>query len=225
MSAVDMEAVFQGRCGFGADDFGRARYVLPMIRRVGLKRHFLLVALLLVAPAAAEDRNRATFSDERGGFSISSVVGTGKSTDPIIVSQSYFNAGPALLIVRSGYSGENIYLNAIRPDVFSQAVTFIVRNDTDRPWVGFDFELQQVEEEPSVFSDGLSFDQPGMFASRPFLSDRFEFLQRDAEPYDRLQFREGSVAPGATVRFDVNLVDITPVPEFYLLLQPIIPYS
>ena len=65
----------------------------------------------------------------------------------------------------------------------------------------------------------------GTFRSRTVRSDRFRHTLTAAEPYDRLRFRDGSVDPGYQVEFDVNLLDVSPVREFYLLLHPQVPLS
>jgi hypothetical protein len=59
----------------------------------------------------------------------------------------------------------------------------------------------------------------GAFAEG-FRSDSFAVSRQVFEPYDRVRFQDGSVDPGATVRFRFFITDPTPVPEFYLLQDP-----
>lgn len=189
----------------------------------------LIVCLAMSAamPAAADPVSAGglEFSDELGGFELLSASGTGTIDDPIVLRQRLGHTDPVLLVVRvldaipeGGYSpSQGIYMRA--------AVSAIVVNDSRYPWIGFDFELQQERNKPSVYGDGLSFDQLGTFRSRLVRSDRFLHTLSAAEPYDRLRFREGTVDPGYAVEFDVNLLDVSPVREFYLLLHPQVPVS
>ncbi len=67
-----------------------------------------------------------------------------------------------------------------------------VTNNSKLPWVEFEFELQEHLDKPSVFGDGLSFDQRRT-DSENISSANFLQYSRDFEPYDRLllQGRQG----------------------------------
>lgn len=93
-------------------------------------------------------------------------------------------------------------------------------NGTRRVWSGFDLEMQQELNKPSPYGDGHSFDQLGNFAEESFRSDSFSFARRLEEPYDRVQFYDGSVDPGAAVRFNLFITDPTPASEFFLVQEP-----
>ncbi len=99
------------------------------------------------------------------------------------------------------------------------AMIKVVINGTKRVWAGFDLELQQEITQPSVYDDGLSFDQMGVF-TESFQSDSFAISRQVFEPYDQVRFQEGSVDPGATLRLRFFVTDPSPVPEFYLLQDP-----
>jgi hypothetical protein len=102
------------------------------------------------------------------------------------------------------------------------AVIKVVINGTHRAWTGFDLELQEELKKPSPYEDGLSFDQLGSFSDEPFASDSFSLTRRMPEPYDRVQFYDGSVDPGAAVRFNLFITDPTPASVFYLLQEPLL---
>lgn len=99
------------------------------------------------------------------------------------------------------------------------AVIKVVINASKRVWGAFDLELQEVLKEPSPYGDGLSFDQMRGF-DEVVSSDSFASSRQVYEPYDRVRFQDGSVDPGATVRFSFRITDPTPVGEFYLLQEP-----
>ena len=71
----------------------------------------------------------------------------------------------------------------------------------------------------------MSFDQLNVFQKRPFVSNRFREMIRDLEPYDQVRFSDGAVDPGDAARFDINIIDLTPVDTFYLQSWPRIPAS
>ena len=95
----------------------------------------------------------------------------------------------------------------------------IVVNRSRRVWAGFEVELQEVLRRPSVYDDGLSFNQVG--AQPPDAgSDSFLDNNRLFEPYDRIRFQNGHVDPEGRAEFRVTITDPTPVPEFYLVQDP-----
>ena len=160
------------------------------------------------------------FSDELGGFRLISVSGSGSLSDPIVVVEEITEVGPVVLVIR----GEQmIFLEDAPPRkaaFINLAVIKVVINATDRVWTGFDLELQSELGTPSPYEDGLSFDQLGSFSDEPFVSDSFSLAHRSPEPYDRVQFYDGSVDPGDAVRFNLFITDPTPALEFYLLQEP-----
>src|SRR5262245_47077994 len=140
-----------------------------------------------------------SFSDELGGFRITSVTGTGTRSDPIVVTQELESSSPVTVVIR-----------AIRPiDPFSTSANTVngflymravVLNNSGQAWVEFELELQEVLRKASVFGDGLSFDQR-QSSSDNISSDSFLKFSRDFEPYDRLLFQQGRVDPLKTASF------------------------
>ncbi|MBL8583416.1 MAG: hypothetical protein JNL61_14475 [Rhizobiaceae bacterium] len=184
-------------------------------------------------PAAAQDAAQEppnvlqagaySFSDELGGFRLLSASGRGNGDDPFVLVQELESASPVTLVIRA--------TKPIRPfdnsGLFASgflAMRLEVLNNSGLPWVEFGFELQERLGEPSIFSDGLSFDQRKS-ESRGTSSDRFATFSRNFEPYDRLLFREGHVDAGQTVNFRFLITDFTPRWQFFLVLDPRIPAS
>lgn len=178
---------------------------------------------------AADDDGRwragaYSYSDERGGFIIRSISGTGASDDPVVIAQELMSASPVTLVIRA----EEI----IMPRVFDRGVVangfihmrIVLVNNSDLPWVEFEFELQELPGEPSTFGDGLSFDQRRV-DSRFIAADRFARFERDYEPYDRIRFMDGHVDALETARFEFLITDFTPRSQFYLVQDPRIPSS
>ena len=184
-----------------------------------------LVCLSLAGPAVDGLRAETfragnfSFSDELGGFRILSVTGTGSSIDPVVLEEEIFETGPVILVIRRHGPTDIIAGHDHMEE--SRALTLIklVRNRTKRIWAGFDLELQEILNRPSVYSDGLSFNQIG--ASPPDVeSDNFSRNVRQFEPYDRIQFHSGHVDPEETARIRVHITDPTPERIFYLLQDP-----
>ena len=94
-----------------------------------------------------------------------------------------------------------------------------VANKSERVWAAFEVELQELRGKPSVYSDGLSFKQFASVAP-DVASDSFADNNRQFEPYDRIEFLNGHVDPGATVTFRLTITDPTPTREVYLLQDP-----
>ncbi len=159
------------------------------------------------------------FSDELGGFRLLSVSGAGTSSDPIVIVEEITELRPVTLIIRDAREGTKDDSTIPLRSFVHLAMIKVVINGTKRVWAGFDLELQQELTQPSIYGDGLSFDQMGGF-KEDFESDSFAISRQVYEPYDRVRFQEGSVDPGATVRFRFFVTDPTPVPEFYLLQEP-----
>jgi len=183
---------------------------------------FFLRLAVSVEPAPAEEfaAGGLSFSDELGGFRLISVTGSGSASDPIVVVEEITQVGPAVLIVRGQQMIAMADGLARRASFVNLAVIKVVINATQRVWTGFDLELQEELRKPSPYEDGLSFDQLGSFADEPFVSDSFTLTRRMPEPYDRVQFYDGSVDPGAAVRFNLFITDPTPANEFFLLQEP-----
>jgi hypothetical protein len=164
-----------------------------------------------------------SFSDELGGFRITSATGTGTKEDPVVITQELHSASPVTLVIRAirpiepfGSPGNvaNGFLH-LRTDVL---------NNGGQAWIEFEFELQEILGKASVFGDGLSFDQRQSDTDN-ISSDSFAEFSRDFEPYDRLLFKNGRVDPLETASFSFLVTDFTPRLQFYLVLDPRIPSS
>lgn len=200
------------------------------------------VAVALPAGRAAEDTSRDrladapagpavrawragayAFSDELGGFRILSVSGRGTRADPIVLVQEFASASPVTLVIRAigpvrAFAHEEGVANG-----FIRLVVVAV-NGSGLAWSQFEFELQETLGEPSVYGDGLSFDQNRRDGDG-IVSDAFGRFDRAYEPHDRLRFEDGFVDPGKQARFAFLISDFTPVAEFYLVQDPRIPAS
>lgn len=160
-----------------------------------------------------------SFSDELGGFEIRSVSGAGTRDDPIVVVQYFHNTEPVTLVIRT--LGKPDAKGNLKAQSFVQfSLVTVVTNVSKKNWAGFDLELQEEQGKPSVYVDGLSFDQLNTFGDRVFTSDRFSRFSDLIEPFDRIRFENGAVNPNDTVRFQVFITDVTPVKVFYLLQDP-----
>jgi hypothetical protein len=174
----------------------------------------LIAALAPLADAAAGTWEAGVFqvSDELGGFEILSVTGTGVESDPVVVTERFTSPEPGTLVIR------------LAPDAMAGfmrlAIVIVVINHSRRTWVGFDLELQEELHQPSVYVDGLSFDQMHVFTDRVFRSDRFTVYSDLTEPYDRVRFEGGHVDHGERVQMRFFITDVTPKREFYLLQEP-----
>ncbi len=188
----------------------------------------MLASSLTVMQAAAGDGTawRAgaySFSDEKGGFRITSVRGKGVLDDPIIITQELNSASPVTLVIRT--------TKPIRPfdsaDMFANGnlrLRLETLNNSGQAWVEFEFELQEILDQASVYGDGLSFDQRREDA-RHIVSDSFARFDRNFEPYDRLRFIEGRIDPLKIGSFEFLITDFTPRRTFYLVQDPRIPSS
>jgi hypothetical protein len=171
------------------------------------------------APGAPLSTGGFTFSDELGGFRLLSVSGIGSADDPIIVEEEFTGTGPVVLVIRRDVV-RNLTDPWARNGVWTAIyLTKVVRNRSRRIWAGFELELQEELHQPSIYGDGLSFDQ-GRAVPVEISSDAFARNHRLFEPYDRIRFEGGSVDPDATLRLDVHITDPTPVREFYLVQDP-----
>lgn len=164
-----------------------------------------------------------SFSDELGGFRITGVTGSGTRTDPFVIREEINSATPSTVVIRT--------IKPIRP--FDQSglyasgfmhIRLEVLNNSNLPWIEFEFELQERLGKASVFGDGLSFDQRRA-ASDNIWSESFRDYSRAFEPYDRLLFRNGKVDHLDVASFNFMITDFTPRWEFYLVQDPRIPAS
>jgi hypothetical protein len=183
-----------------------------MLRRAILAG--LIAALAPVADAAAGSWEAGSFrfSDDLGGFEILSVTGTGIEADPVVITERFTRPEPGILTIRLGPEAAS--------DFIRLSVVIVVINRSRRTWVGFDLELQEHLHQPSVYVDGLSFDQMHVFTERVFRSDRFGVFSDLTEPYDRVRFEGGHVDHGDRVQMRLFITDVTPKQEFYLLQEP-----
>lgn len=210
--------------------------------RTGLKRllptgHILAwVALPIATCLSVEGRSQETeagqkiwnagaysFSDELGGFRITGVSGTGAKDDPFVIEEELESASPVTLTMRT--------IRPIRPfdssGLYANGIMFMrieALNNSGQAWIEFEFELQELQGEPSVFGDGLSFDQRRT-DNVNISSSSFVKYSRDFEPYDRLRYLDGKVDPAEVADFDFLVTDYTPRWRFYLVQDPRIPSS
>ena len=189
----------------------------------------ILATLLAAVGSHAQDHPKPweagaySFSDELGGFRISGVSGTGTKEDPIVIREEINSATPVTMVIRTvrpirpfDYSG--LYANGFLH------VRLEVLNNSELPWIEFEFELQERLGKASVFGDGLSFDQRRTDSAN-ISSDSFLEYSRAFEPYDRLLFREGKIDHLDDASFRFMITDFTPRWEFYLVQDPRIPSS
>ena len=188
----------------------------------------VLVLLPLLAPTSARaDPQKVwaagaySFSDELGGFRITGASGIGTKDNPIVITEELNSATPVTLTIRTtkpieafGKAGE-----------FANGIMYMrieVLNNSGQAWVEFQFELQEILNQPSVFGDGLSFDQRNKTPDN-IISSNFAEFDRDFEPYDRLLFKNGKIDPLKTGSFEFLITDYTPRWTFYLVQDPRIP--
>lgn len=194
---------------------------------------WLAVAAILLCPAGsvqADDTGQTvwvsgaySFSDELGGFRITGAGGDGTADNPFVITQEMNSASPVTLVIRA--------LLPVRPfdysGKFPNGIThfrIVVLNNSGLGWLECEFELQEILNKPSVFGDGLSFDQRRTDTDT-ISSDSFAIWNRDFEPYDKLLFTGGKVDPLATASFSFLVTDFTPKRTFYLVFDPRIPFS
>jgi hypothetical protein len=196
-----------------------------------------LALALLAGQAAAESARGAdaagsggkffagaySFSDEAGGFRILGVTGTGARDDPFVVVEELHSSSPVTLTIRTTAPLRPLDRSGLHANGDLHMRIEAV-NGSEQAWVEFEFELQEVRDRPSLFGDGLSFDQRKE-DTQTISSDSFARFSRDFEPYDRLLYQDGHVDPRATAGFSFFITDFTPRSEFYLVQDPRIPSS
>jgi hypothetical protein len=170
-----------------------------------------------VASSAEWKAGSYTFSDEMGGFTIDGLSGKGTLKDPVVLRETLNSSSPVTLVIRADYYATGkFYMDGI---LYLRIVT---RNGSGQGWVEFEFELQELLHQSSVFGDGLSFDQRN--TERDFVSsDSFARFSRDFEPFDKLLFTQGKIDPKETGTFSFLITDFTPRGQFYLVQDPRIP--
>lgn len=188
----------------------------------------LVLTVLLLAAAAAISSTSAraaefsangfSFSDELGGFRLLGVSGAGALADPFLIEEEFLSIEPVVLVIRRLDTGaEN---GGVRPGFWTSFhLTKRVHNMTGGVWIGFDMELQEKHRKPSVYGDGLSFQQGAANPNKSF-SDRFRTAIRRFEPYDQIRFDAGHVNPGDKALFTIHITDPTPVAKFFLVQSP-----
>jgi hypothetical protein len=187
----------------------------------------LLLCPLLMGQGPADDgrwhAGAYSYSDERGGFRILSVRGTGTRDDPVEIAQEFEKASEALLVIRAE---KPIRLHSSDPEFANGMIhmRLLIFNNSGLPWIAFEFELQEQPGEPSTFGDGLSFDQRRI-DSGTTTSTAFRKYNRNFEPYDRVLFTDGVIDPLKSGVFEMFITDFTPKRTFYLKQDPQAPYS
>jgi hypothetical protein len=204
------------------------------MRRFALRRGLpaLLIAAACFSGSVGQGRTQDgkrwaaagyTFSDELGGFTITGIRGSGSKDDPIVIEEELSSASPVTLVIRTEGIAPPYNFGGDAGIGFTH-FRFVALNNSGLAWVEFEFELQEIKDLPSLFGDGLSFDQRRTDGEN-INSDRFAQFSRDFEPYDRLRFLQGKVDPLQTVGFGFLVTDFTPRSQFYIVQDPRIPSS
>ncbi|MBO6554628.1 MAG: hypothetical protein JJ926_16880 [Roseitalea sp.] len=163
------------------------------------------------------------FSDTLGGFRIIALSGLGTRSDPIRIDQQVFAATASTLVIRAT-KPINPFAHPKTHATGTLHFDITAQNISGLPWIGAEFELQEMLGQASVYGDGLSFDQRRT-GNYSVVSDRFADSRLDFEPFDRILFHDGFVDPGETVRFRFLITDLTPANLFYIKFDPRIPAS
>jgi hypothetical protein len=177
--------------------------------------------LLLAAGGTAETLTIGgmSFSDRPGGARLLAASGTGTREDPIVLVEEIIGPGPAVLEIQNGRTG-HLEVSPATGFLTLSVVKFVVNRGPWR-WTGFDLELMTGPDQPSVYTDGLSFDQPQTF-QRLARADRFLQTVQEDEPFDRIRFDGGQVDPADYLRLDFDIVDVNGTALFYLVQRPLI---
>ncbi len=204
--------------------FSLTRFPLPP----GRICRALLLALSLLAPVGVHAEpvkvwasGAYSFSDELGGFHITGASGTGTKEDPLIITEELNSSTPVTLTIRTTKPIQPFSTNG----EFANGILYMrieVLNNSGQAWVEFQFELQEIPNQASVFGDGLSFDQRNKTPDNIW-STAYADFDRDFEPYDRLLFKNGQIDPLKTGSFEFLITDYTPRWTFYLVQDPRIP--
>ena len=189
----------------------------------------LAFALILLSAAFAAHRAAAapmtvegiTFSDEEGDFTILKVTGTGTLADPFVVVEDVTGDTP-ILVIRGMSVGFGNRIGS--QHVIGFALAKIAINHTKSSWTEYRMELRTTPTDPSPYGDGLSFAQ-GYTGGPPASSIGFHHTRVIDEPFDAIDFTDGTIKPGESASFDFMITDMTPKPEVFLLQQPVKPIS
>jgi hypothetical protein len=160
-----------------------------------------------------------SFSDELGGARLLAASGTGTASDPVVLVEEITGPGPAILIIRNDRPGHLHVSPAI--GFLTLSIVNVIANHGPWRWSGFDLELRTTPDEPSVYTDGLSFDQPQTLR-RLAKADRFEEVRQEDEPFDRIRFDGGGVDPRDNLRLAFDILDANGRAVFYLVQRPIV---
>jgi hypothetical protein len=168
------------------------------------------------AKSASFSVHGVTFSDELGGFVIERVTGQGSLADPFVVVERMTSPTGGTLLFRADPAFGNS-LGTIERIGF--ALTKVIENGTGVAWSGFELELQSTLGVPSDNTDELSFGQ-GSDAGRPFTSSTFSRVRIIDEPFDRIEYDEGSVPTGARTALRIVITQPSTLHEAYLVQRP-----
>lgn len=193
---------------------------------VTLARSLGALVLSIALMAAAEPPRAAsftleglTFSDELGGVRLLKARGSGSRDDPIVLEEEIEGADTGILVIRNHRGRPQR-----SPGVGGYLLLSMVKIVTNRGpwrWSGFELELRTASGAPSIYTDGLSFDQPQALR-RPARADRFTNSVQEDEPYDRIRFDGGKVDPSGRVELRFDIVDVNAASVFYLIQRPIV---
>jgi len=180
-----------------------------------------LPVMTTIARATELTDQGLSFSDEKGGFRVVSVTGTGTRDDPITVTEDVTGPGDPVLIIR-GFGAEfGERAGSFHATGF--AMKKIIINHTGKTWRSYRVELREVETRQSNYGDGLSFGQNDAGAEAYAAGSPFPDVLRTYEPEDSVTFSGGLVPPGATAILSFVVTDMSPVHQFYLFQQPMEP--
>ena len=193
---------------------------------------FTLVCLFLIGflpnQTHAEDGNLwvsgdYSFSDELGGFQILGISGSGSRDDPITIHQELSTSRSAILVIRPlNFPKVQYTLGLVSNGALY--LRLVIHNKSNLPWIGYGLELQEILDQPSIYGDGLSFDQLSREDDH-ITSDRFLSHELQFEPGDRLVYTDGWVDHLTSVSMNFKITDFTPVERFFLFQDPQIPAS
>lgn len=176
-----------------------------------------------IAVAAMLQDQGLSFSDEKGGFKLLSVSGSGTPDDPITVTEEVTGPAAPVLVIRGFSAAFGNRTGTFHTAGF--AMKKIVINRTDKIWRSYRVELREVETRTSDYEDGLSFGQSAALADGYTRSAVFPNAERVYEPEDSVTFSGGEVPPGGTAILQFMVTDMSPIHTFYLFQQPLQPIA
>jgi hypothetical protein len=184
-----------------------------------------LAVLGLVAsasPTGADTWSAAglSFRVGLGEARLLAVDGRGTRDDPIVLVEEITGPGPATIVIRNDRNGAGQTSPGSGGHLMVSMVV-IVANRGPWRWSGFDLELRTGQDQPSVYTDGLSFDQPQAVRGAA-TADRFAHAVQNDEPFDQIRFDGGRVDPAERLRLEFAIVDINGRRAFHLVQYPIV---